>query len=497
MLQEMKLVTDALRMKNRFYLSEKGVDPLHEKNLLPFCRISSINTNASTKSGSSKLVSSKERSSMCFGATFDARSLVMRSKSLSLRARLQRILQSLESMAESHVECTNVINHQPEEDISLTCCYCTKTPEAREISELGKPHVHCPCSKCNGRATWRMTAWRHLKQSSTQPTPVKKARKALEEPECSPLEPLVEYEEEDFDPEHVFRFAESYSEFPHSNDVCAGPEREDHEDSSAEGSSAGIDSDDDRGPSDDETGPADSDNEAENLKKFVQDSILRLVEMKQKMGCSINHFEELLQWGKHLHTSENNDAAIHWPRNWDDVQTMLKELGFSEPKHYWICFSNDHSSHYGLMESKDEPCPHCGHSGTIPYYYLGLPDKVKKWCSSPEMCEKMTAHWSQRDHWLPDEMKDGWGWPVKHEIWDGTRFAYLASFWDPNAVWTLPVRCTYPGCNTIICATEIIDSPEAGGGLKRIKCSSCGTTFHHSPREACGDPRNIAYCGKF
>ena len=50
------------------------------------------------------------------------------------------------------------------------------------------------------------------------------------------------------------------------------------------------------------------------------------------MGCSINHFEELLQWGTDLHTSENNDAAIHWPRNWDGVQLLLKELGFSEQK---------------------------------------------------------------------------------------------------------------------------------------------------------------------
>lgn len=390
----------------------------------------------------------------------------------------------------------------PAEEESLTSCYCQITPEAREISKLGKPHVHCPCDKCNGRATWRMTAWRHFKsgceQSLTRPTPVKKLRKTSEEPDCSTLDPLVEYEELDFDPEQVFRFEDSYSEFAHklTSDVCAGAEREDNEDdrSSTEGSS-----DDASAPpdSEDETGAVGSDDETENLKKFVQDTILRLVEMKQKMGCSINHFEELLQWGKDLHTSENNDATIHWSRNWNEVQSLLKELGFSEPKHYWICFSSDHSSHYGLMESKDEPCPHCGHLGTIPYYYLGLPDKVKKWCSSPEMCEKMTAHWSQRDHWLPDDMKDGWGWPMKHEIWDGTRFANLASFWDPNAVWILPVRCTYPGCNTIICSTEIIDAPKASGGLKKIKCSACGTTFHHSPREACGDPHNIAYCGKF
>lgn len=182
-----------------------------------------------------------------------------------------------------------------------------------------------------------MTAWRHLKQSSTEPTctPVKKARSnALEEPACSPLEPLMEYEEQDFDPKHVFRFAGSYSEFPHSSDVCAGAARMDHEceDSLSSGSCAGasgsIDSDgDERGLSDDEAGSVEGRDEEENLKKFVQDSILRLVEMKQKMGCSINHFEELLQWGKDLHTSENNDAAIHWPRNWDGVQLLLKELG--------------------------------------------------------------------------------------------------------------------------------------------------------------------------
>ena len=237
------------------------------------------------------------------------------------------------------------------------------------------------------------------------------------------FEPLIEYEEQDFDSKHVFWFAGSYSKFPHSSDVCAGAVRMDHEcedsssSSSCAGASGSIDSDgDERGLSDNEVGSVEGGDEEENLKKFVQDSILRLVEMKQKMGCSINHFEELLQWGKDLHTSENNDAAIHWPRNWDGVQLLLKELGFSEPKHYWICLSSDHSSHYGLMELKDEPCPHCGNLGTIPYYHLGLPDKVKKWCSSPQMCKKMTAHWSQRDHWLPDEMKEAWGWPVKHEI---------------------------------------------------------------------------------
>ena len=138
---------------------------------------------------------------------------------------------------------TNIM--QSEDNFPVTSCYCTGTPEAREIRHRGKPHVHCPCAKCKGRAVWRMTAWRHLKQSSTELTctPVKKAcSNALEEPECLPLEPLIEYEEQDFDPKPVFWFAGSYSEFPYSSDVCAGAARMDHEceDSSSSGSCVGA-----------------------------------------------------------------------------------------------------------------------------------------------------------------------------------------------------------------------------------------------------------------
>ena len=154
-----------------------------------------------------------------------------------------------------------------------------------------------------------------------------KTRTTLEEPEGSTLEAPEENEGHEFEPEHDFRFADSYSEFPHCGDVCAGAERVDHDhddipftECSTASASGSADGDDESGPSDEEIGPVDSDDAAENLKQFVQESVLRLVEMKQKMGCSINHFEELLQWGKDLHTNENNDAAIHWPRNWDDVQ---------------------------------------------------------------------------------------------------------------------------------------------------------------------------------
>ena len=90
------------------------------------------------------------------------------------------------------------------------------------------------------------------------------------------MEPPAEYEGHEFEPEHVFRFADSYSEFPHCGDVCAGAERADHDhddipftECSSASPSGSADADDESGPSDDEIGPVDSDDAAENLKQFV------------------------------------------------------------------------------------------------------------------------------------------------------------------------------------------------------------------------------------
>ena len=140
-----------------------------------------------------------------------------------------------------------------------------------------------------------MTAWRHLKSGCEQPstlaTPVKRARQALGEPVCSPLESLVQYEELDFEPEHVFRFADGYNDLLQSSDVC-----DTAADRLSDGSTGLIDSDNETEPGDNEARPVCSDDEEEHVKKFVQESVLHLVEMKQKMGCSIQHFEDLLQW---------------------------------------------------------------------------------------------------------------------------------------------------------------------------------------------------------
>ena len=50
-------------------------------------------------------------------------------------------------------------------DVVGSACFCRDSSEAIDIYILkyGDPHVHCPCEKCQGKATWRMTAWRHMR----------------------------------------------------------------------------------------------------------------------------------------------------------------------------------------------------------------------------------------------------------------------------------------------------------------------------------------------
>lgn len=107
----------------------------------------------------------------------------------------------------------------------------------------------------------------------------------------------------------------------------------------------------------------------------------------------------------------------------------------------------------------------------------------------------MTARWEQRDHWLPPDKKEGWGFGLKQEFWDGKRFSELSYFWNPDQEWVLPVRCPQMGCKSIISAHEILESPRVAGSPDEcvIECRGCYHTFNYTIRKTCGDPRNIAY----
>ena len=333
-------------------------------------------------------------------------------------------------------------------DYLLHGCRCL------EGDEPNRPHFHCPCVVCNGRAVSLMTGWRHREKNRTLNAGQKNldVQKAVYEI-ASQVDRECYYEEVT-----TASLLAPYSQL-------AANKRGNLAD--AEPLLLGDDSvlaneDDDvlleedfiDGQSDEmescclEENCREVHDDEENVQEFIYEAVLKLVELKGENGFSVKAFEEILRWGKGLHCHTNPDLRQKWPTTWEDVKSFLESIGYRDAKLYWICLDESHPCNYGVMESKEEQCKHCGNVGNIPFYYLSLVDKITSWwCSSPMMCKKITAHWEQRDHWLPEECKHGWGFPEKKEIWDGKRFSELSYFWDPSKEWTL--QCFAP-CKIVI-----------------------------------------------
>ena len=83
--------------------------------------------------------------------------------------------------------------------------------------------------------------------------------------------------------------------------------------------------------------------------------------------------------------------------------------------------------------------------------------KIEKWFSEPAMCDKMLAHWKEKEQWI-----SGTGLHITlKELRDGGRFNELSWSWDPEKEWMVPCKCTY--CNNTFSTDEIRQSSEENG----------------------------------
>ena len=313
-----------------------------------------------------------------------------------------------------------------------------------ECGEKSYRHVHCPCAKCNGRATDRSTELRHWREGTliAMTTTANRAdgNEDIELQDASIPDVFMQDSDDEFsDEENGNPDLDQHA----LDGPCRQPESHNH-------SSFNVNP----------------------LKKLVIKAVLNALTIKSNSGASIKTFEDVLDYGKTLlFTSLHDDIDIDclttlWPKNWNDVQSLLKEEGFEDAKEYFICycgkekeFTRDgktikrfvYSGKYGIMENKNDKCPQCGETNhRIKYMYLGLKSKVKNWFRSETMCKKMLAHWLEREHWL----ENSGGWQVKKELWDGKRWAELQWFWNPDSIWALPTCCVY--CDIPICAAHLI-----------------------------------------
>lgn len=339
--------------------------------------------------------------------------------------------------------------------------------------ECEQDHVHCGCSFCHGAIVSRATAFRH------------RARDCQSLPSCSAGDGSSGDELDEFELEPCT--SETISSVNHSMDCSING---DHvrlsESDISEHCSENL------GETQTLPGGPTDDIGFETMKEKIVNSILDALELQLQLKLSNIGFDHILEWGKNIFLMGHNEKFDHlWPTCWKEAEKLLHSVGYRDAKKYLICLDENHRCHYGIMSSEDDLCPHCGKSGTIPFYYLGLGPKVNLWASDPLFCKKMLSHWFERDHWILQESQDGWGFETKTEIWDGIRFAELQWFWNPEEQWKLPAQCL--SCKGVISVANIELFPNGNSGDKLVTCPFCRGSFAHKIELASGDPRNIAY----
>lgn len=233
-------------------------------------------------------------------------------------------------------------------------------------------------------------------------------------------------------------------------------------------------------------------------KDAIVNAIFQALDCIDKMGGSLNNFADLLIMARVLYCKgarldpDDQDVLLEWPKGWNDAKKVLADVGYTDAKEYFICLNESHPCHWDILESCHAECRHCGEKGSIRYYYLGLETKVRHWTSDWPMCQRITAHWREKEHWFRRDE----GWHIRKELWDGDRFCEISWFFDPESQWCLPVRCTKEGCSNIISGETVESLQELDDGRKEVTCDECHYSFTFTPSYASGDPRNIVLMGK-
>lgn len=333
-------------------------------------------------------------------------------------------------------------------------------------------HVHCGCSDCNGKAVSRSTAFRHRTREFHL-----SAYSSLEANTS-----LNSLEEESVLEQNALDMETSSPE--HQNVV----DQVMFDDSVAISNVVDSDTLQEREVSDSHEDEPDC---TKVLTEKIVDAILDALQLQLELKLSNIGFDHILDWGKKLFAMGFREHIHLWPKCWKDAERLLHSVGYRDAKKYMICLDESHRCHYGLMSSEDELCPHCNKKGTIPYYYLGLGPKINLWASDPSYCKKLLGHWFEKEHWLGQENREGWGFESKREIWDGKRFSELQWFWNPEEEWQVPAKCL--NCGGVISVQQINSSPDTDGGQKLVTCQSCTVTVAHTIQKVNGDPRNLAY----
>ena len=117
----------------------------------------------------------------------------------------------------------------------------------------------------------------------------------------------------------------------------------------------------------------------------------------------------------------------------------------------------------------------------IDYYVLGL--NFREWFLTLEQCERLMAHWSDRDQWFNN--------PQITTVPDNQNFGMAIDFVNylGFGALTKAMFCLIGAlfCHAVVSASSI---QEVSACERPVTCQNCSNSFHIVPREVVGDPRN-------
>lgn len=238
-----------------------------------------------------------------------------------------------------------------------------------------------------------------------------------------------------------------------------------------------------------------------------------------------------------------------------DMESLLKQAGYIEPKTYYACISDGHSSisddltanctyfackkPYGMRKIKkrnrsegtlsdpfgdrgdvsdsdpetnatpeDDQQPrsqrsvmkYSPNSHVIPMVYIRIKDRLRRLFTNPYKCQQMLGHWHERHHWLQQDHRQPAD--IMNEAWDGTEFRKFSFFFDPTQQYLLPQPC--PNLKERRCIIpfsaqqihnqyqrDIEHHPDVEINRVNLQCTQCLQIVDVPYQLVTGNPRNI------
>lgn len=90
-----------------------------------------------------------------------------------------------------------------------------------------------------------------------------------------------------------------------------------------------------------------------SIKEEIVSCILRGLILAEEMKTSVKSMENLLEYAKGLYCKGDPNLEKYWPSNWRETEKLLKEVGYEDPKQYFICLDASHYANYDIMEDKN------------------------------------------------------------------------------------------------------------------------------------------------